>query len=261
MWTGPGRPLVAMRERAGEDVRDILRALDRHAPLRDLREHAHEEIGLVHTVERLVGGPGRHGTADVDQRRRRHVGLRDAGERVGRAGSGGHQHHARLAGQPPIGIGHAAGGRLMLDGDVADRRRVGERIVDFEHVRADQPEDMLDPLGLERLDDRRAAALRDPRRAPCRHRPIPPSGKFFSHLAPAVSTGRHRIARFDAGSRDESGAVCWDRSSLLCACPPVLGNVEKISVQVKGFIPSPGRCTSITFRGIVLEFVPLHQER
>jgi hypothetical protein len=53
-----------------------------------------------------------------------------------------------------------------------DRRRVGERVVDLDHMRANQSEDMLDALGLEGLDDRRAAALSNQRRVSRYHLPF-----------------------------------------------------------------------------------------
>jgi hypothetical protein len=85
-------------EGAGEDRLDLLRALDRHAPLRNLGEEAHQEVGFVRAMERFVGRIARHRAADVDQRGGRGVRLRDPGEGVGRPRPGGDQDHAGLAG-------------------------------------------------------------------------------------------------------------------------------------------------------------------
>ena len=95
---------------------------------------------------------GRHLAGDADQRDRIHHRVGETRDRVGRAGTGGHQHHARLTGGAGIALGRVHRPLLMADQDVANLVLVEERIVDGKHRAARITEDMLNSLVLQGSD-------------------------------------------------------------------------------------------------------------
>src|SRR3546814_12085349 len=70
------------------------------------------------------------------------------------------RHHgdAGAAGHVGIALGHVPGALLVAHEDVADRA-VEERVVDREDASARQPEDGVDPLHLEGLDEDRKSVV------------------------------------------------------------------------------------------------------
>jgi hypothetical protein len=75
------------------------------------------------------------------------------GDRIGRAGTGGDQHHARLAGGAGIAFGHVAGALLVAHQDVLDGVLLVQLVIDRQHRAARISEDMLDAIVLERLQN------------------------------------------------------------------------------------------------------------
>ena len=138
-------------ERLRHDARDVLHALHADAPLGDLLEHLDQKIGVVHAVERLARGIERHRTRNVHHRRRRAVGLRHARDGVGTARPRREQAHAGLSGEPPVGVGHEGGVRLLLAGDEADGGSFSQRIVELQKMGAGEaiePPDVLSDEGV-----------------------------------------------------------------------------------------------------------------
>ena len=64
---------------------------------------------------------GRHLAGDDDHRDRVHQRVGDAGDRVGRAGAGGDEHDAGLAGRARIALRGVGRGLFVADEDVLDR--------------------------------------------------------------------------------------------------------------------------------------------
>ena len=62
-----------------------------------------------------------------------HQGVDDAGDGVGGAGAGGHQHHARLAGGAGVALGGVGRALLVAHQDVAQARLVEQGVVDRQH--------------------------------------------------------------------------------------------------------------------------------
>ena len=73
-----------------------------------------------------------------------HQRIREPGDRVGRAGTGGHEHHANAAGRAGVAFRHVHGGLLVAHEDVADPVLPEDRVVDGEHGAARIAEHDLD---------------------------------------------------------------------------------------------------------------------
>ena len=81
-----------------------------------------------------------------------HQRVGEAGDRVGRAGAGGHQHAADLAGRARIAFGGMHRALLVAHQDVLHLVLLEQRVVDRQHRAARIAEDVLDALVGERLD-------------------------------------------------------------------------------------------------------------
>ena len=90
--------------------------------------------------------------ADQQHRALGAEGVGDTGDGVGRAGAGGDDRAAGLAGDPGVAVGGVRGDLLVADVDDVDAL-VDAAVVDVDDVAAAEGEDHVDPLGLERLGD------------------------------------------------------------------------------------------------------------
>ena len=131
---------------------DLVRVLYPRGPFRDRFKGALQKIGIVNAVKRLLLGVASDPAAEVDDRRGGGVCPGDTGEGVGRAGSGRGQRDAGPAGQPRVHLGSDRGGVLVLDGDGADVRRIGEGVVEVDDMVAVQAKERLYPVCPEALD-------------------------------------------------------------------------------------------------------------
>ncbi len=77
-----------------------------------------------------------------------HVGVRDPGDQIGRAGPQRRQAYTRLAGQAPVYVGHEGGALFVPHGDEPDVA-VEQRIHDVQVLFARNAEDVLDPFVLQ----------------------------------------------------------------------------------------------------------------
>ena len=118
---------------------------------------------------------GRHLAGDADERDRIHQRVGQAGDRVGRAGAGGDEQHADLAGGARIALGRMGRAALLADQDVAHLVLPEQRVVDRQHGAAGIAENEFDALILQRLDDHfgaghllRHRSLSTSAAAPCR---------------------------------------------------------------------------------------------
>ncbi len=82
-----------------------------------------------------------------------HQRVGEAGDRIGRAGAGGHQHAADLAGRARIALGGMHRALLVAHQDVLDLVLLEQRVVDRQHGAARIAEQVLDALVLKRCDD------------------------------------------------------------------------------------------------------------
>ena len=120
--------------------RDVERLVDRRAELGGILDQVivlrtmPRDADGVRFLERV--GPdqrGRHLAGDHDHRDRIHQRIGNAGNRVGRAGARGDEHHAGLAGRARVTLGGMRGGLLMANEDVLDPPRPEQRVVDWQH--------------------------------------------------------------------------------------------------------------------------------
>ncbi len=156
---------------------------DHAAPLRDRAEQFHEVEGLVGLLVEPVE-PGLRG--DGHERMRVEVGVRDPEHQVDRARAERGQAHARMSRERAVGVRHERRAAFVTRRDEADRR-VRDRIDHVEVLFARQPEDVLDALVLEALDEQAGNGLCAVRgfHLPLR---LPPS--------PGVTLGRWSSARW-----------------------------------------------------------------
>ena len=96
----------------------------------------------------------RHLAGDGDHRHGVHVGVGDRRHEVGRAGAAGRHADADLAGRLRVALGRVAAALLVADEDVAQLRRVEQRVVRREDRAAGDAEDDLGADALERADER-----------------------------------------------------------------------------------------------------------
>ena len=141
-------------QRGPEQLGDALDLLDLYGHLGDRAEHPHQ-VELLECVLALVGALDAADQADdrgVGDVRRRH-----AGQQIGGAGPARHQADARLPGHAGQAVGHEGRRLLVTDVDVLHAAVAVERVEDVQERRADDPEDVADPLGPEQIDDQAAA--------------------------------------------------------------------------------------------------------
>ena len=89
---------------------------------------------------------GRHLPGDAHDRDRIHERIGQAGDCIGGAGAGGHQHAADLAGRAGIAFGGMHGALLVPHQDVPDLLLLEQRVIDRQHRAARIAEQVLDPL-------------------------------------------------------------------------------------------------------------------
>ena len=120
--------------------------------------------GQPHGVRFLKGvradERGGHLPGDHHHGNRIHIGIGDAGDRIGRPRAAGHEHHAGLAGRAGIAFGGMGRPRFVAHQDMADILVGKELIIDRQHRAAGIAEDEFDTLPFEAFDqDSGAAAL------------------------------------------------------------------------------------------------------
>jgi hypothetical protein len=108
---------------------------------------------LVHPLEVRLPGQG-------DERRAVQERVRDAGDEVRRARPERAEADAGAPREAAVHVGHVGAALLVAHGDEGDRRPL-ERLVEVQRLLSGDPEDVLDPLGLEALHEQiRRPALR-----------------------------------------------------------------------------------------------------
>ena len=166
---------VGDRIGAGRDL-DVFRDVDDHragaAMGRDIKglvQDRAEPVGVHHQIIMLGAVAGdADGVAflervGADQRRRHLPGehdhrngieqsVGDPGDRVGRAGAGGDEHDAGLAGRARIAFGGMGRGLLVADEDMLDRRVLEKRVVNRKHRAARIAEHCIDAKVDQRLN-------------------------------------------------------------------------------------------------------------
>ena len=135
--------------------------------LRQIVDVAHQPVVLgagacdadgVAFLERVIADQmGRHLPGDADQRDRVHQRIGQRGHHVGRAGPRGDECHARLSGRARIALRSMARALLVTHQDVLDIALLENLVIDRKHRAARIPEDVLDPVVLERTHDHRRA--------------------------------------------------------------------------------------------------------
>jgi hypothetical protein len=151
----PGTPRAGQVERLPRDARDVVGVLHQVGMLHHRIGDA-GDVGLLKGVLAQHRGDGLAG--EHDHRHRVHQRGQHAGHRVGRAGTGGHQHHARLAGRARVAVGHVRGPLLVANEDQLDLR-IDEGVEDRHRGAARQTEDVLDPFALQAANERLGAGL------------------------------------------------------------------------------------------------------
>ncbi len=101
---------------------------------------------------------GRDLAGDDHQRDRVHERVGDAGDRVGRAGARGDEHHAGLAGRAGIALGGVRRAGFVPHEDVADPVVAEQFVVDRQHRAARVAEHEFDALTDQAFDQYRSAA-------------------------------------------------------------------------------------------------------
>jgi hypothetical protein len=107
-------------------------------------------VGLLEGV--VADHEGRHLAGQHDQRDRIHQRVGQAGDGVGRAGAGGDQHDAGLAGGARIALGGMHRALFVAHEDVADVVLLKDLVIDRKHGAAGIAEYDLDALILQGLD-------------------------------------------------------------------------------------------------------------
>ena len=116
--------------------------------------HRHGDADDVGLLEGIRAHQGREDLAcDREQRHRVHVGVGDRRDEVRRARPRRRDRDADLAGCRGVALGGVTGALLVAHEDVAQGRRVHERVVDGEDRAAGQTEHVGHPQQLERADD------------------------------------------------------------------------------------------------------------
>ena len=137
--TGPGRPVEATWK-ASWTYSGIWRGVGDLEGVLDERQGGAEDVGLLEAVGADQVGADLAG--DEDGRDRVHHRVGDRGDQVGRAGAGGGEGDADLAGGLGVALGGVAAALLVADLDVAEVG-VDERVVGRQVGAAGDPEDVL----------------------------------------------------------------------------------------------------------------------
>ena len=141
------------------DVDEHRAPAPRHRGAKREPEHVRDPAGRVTWIDSFVTGrksatrssswkasrpssPSGGSAGDRHDGRVRHVGPRDAGDEVRRAGSARHQAHGRHAGDPRETVGHEGAALLVTDVHVLHALVVVEDVQHVEEGRADDPEDV-----------------------------------------------------------------------------------------------------------------------
>ena len=105
---------------------------------------------LVHPLEVGLAGEG-------DERRAVEEGVADRRDEVHGPGTQRAEADAGAPGEAPVHVGHVGPALLVSNRDEGDRR-ARQRLVEVEGLLAGDPEDVLDPLGFQALDEHVAGA-------------------------------------------------------------------------------------------------------
>ena len=138
-------------ERGLHDVRELVDVLDEPRVLDDRDRDA----GDVALLERVRADQVRaHLAGDADERRRVHPRVGDRGDEVRRARAGRRDRDADPSRRARVALRHVPCALLVAGEDVTHGRPARERVVGREDGAAGKPEGDVDPLGLERAEDR-----------------------------------------------------------------------------------------------------------
>ena len=96
---------------------------------------------------------GRHLAAEDHQRHAVHQRIGDAGDGVGGAGPGGHDHYSHLAGRSRVAFGSVHGAAFLADQDVANAVLLKKFVIYGENGASGVSEYIRDALIHERLDE------------------------------------------------------------------------------------------------------------
>ncbi|OIQ79759.1 hypothetical protein GALL_385040 [mine drainage metagenome] len=129
---------------------EIAHVLDQEVVLDDRSRDA-DGVALLEGVE--PDRRHRHLAGDDDHGDRIHVGGRDAGHRVGRAGARGDERHADVAGGAGVAVGRVHGGLLVANEHVLDLFLLVKLVVDVQHRAAGVAPDVADAFGLQAAHD------------------------------------------------------------------------------------------------------------
>ena len=148
MWTGPGRP-----ERAMWNASAMTRgrsSASRHQVV--VLRHRQRDAVDVDLLERVLADQRRRDVAgDRDHRDRVEERRPDAGDEVGRAGTGGAHAHADPARDPRVAVGGVRAALLVADEDVAELGVVAQDVVERQDHAARVAEEDVDALAEQRL--------------------------------------------------------------------------------------------------------------
>jgi hypothetical protein len=133
-------------ERLVQDARQVVDVLDQPVVLGAGPRDA-DCIAFLEGVR--ADQRGRHLAGDADQRDRIHQRVLQRRDRIGRAGTGGHQHDARLAGGAGIALRRMAGALFVAHQDVLDILLLEDLVIDRKHRAARIAENVLHPVVLQ----------------------------------------------------------------------------------------------------------------
>ena len=141
-------------ERLGQRPGDVISVANQDVVLGDRHRHT-GDVGLLEGVR--ADQAAAHLTGDRDHRNRVHLGVGQRGDEIRRARTRRGHHDADLAGDVGVATGGVPGALLVSDQDVAQLRRIEQRIVNGQHRAAGNAEDQLDAEFLQRLHYRLGA--------------------------------------------------------------------------------------------------------
>ena len=144
-WTSGGGDV----ERLADRQRQLLGC---HHELVVFRRRTSDADGVA-LLERIAADRlRRHLPGDRDHRDRVHVGVHQRGHEVRRRRPGRHQRHSWSPGDVGIALGHVPSALLVAHEDVTDRR-LQQRVVGRQDAPTREPEDDVDRLHLQGLDE------------------------------------------------------------------------------------------------------------
>ena len=137
-------------ERLVQDAREIVDVL--HQPV--VLGAGPRDADRVALLEGVVADQvRRHLAGDAHDGDRIHQRVGEAGDGIGRAGPGGDQHDADLAGRARVALGRMHRAALLAHQHVLDLLLLEQLVVDRQHGAAGIAEQVLDPLVGQRPDD------------------------------------------------------------------------------------------------------------